>query len=79
MLNETGEEERLIESIHETYEKKLEAYAKQQKKSVEVLSEKEKDDLKGALYVYSWDSSSYYYNGSWNTDWVKMAIRPVKE
>ena len=55
MLNETGEEEKLIESIHEAYEKKIETYAKQQKKSVEALSDKEKDDLKGALYVYSWD------------------------
>lgn len=55
MLNETGEEEKLIESIHEAYEQKLDSYAKQQKKSVEALSDKEKDDLKGALYVYSWD------------------------
>ena len=30
-------------------------------------------------YAYYWNSTSYYYNGSWNTNWVKMAIRPVKE
>lgn len=55
MLNETGEEERLISSVREAYAKKLEAYAKNHKKPVEVLDEKEKEDLKGALYAYSWD------------------------
>ena len=55
MLNETGEEERLISSVREAYAKKLEAYAKKHKKPVEALEEKEKDDLKGALYLYSWD------------------------
>ena len=55
MLNETGEEERLISSVREAYAKKLEAYAKKQKKPVEALDEKEKEDLKGALYAYSWD------------------------
>ena len=55
MLNENGEEERLIASVREAYAKKLEAYAKQHKKPVEALTDKEKDDLKGALYVYSWD------------------------
>ena len=32
MLNETGEEERLISSVREAYEKKLEVYAKKHKK-----------------------------------------------
>ena len=30
-------------------------------------------------YVFYFNSSSYYYNGSWNTNYVKMAVRPVKE
>lgn len=55
MLNETGEEERLISSVREVYAKKLDVYAKQHKKPVEALTDKEKDDLKGALYMYSWD------------------------
>ena len=55
MLNETGEEERLISSVREAYAKKLETYAKKHKKPVEALEEKEKEDLKGALYAYSWD------------------------
>lgn len=55
MLNETGEEDRLIASVRESYSKKLEAYARQHKKPVEALTEKDKEDLKGALYVYSWE------------------------
>lgn len=30
-------------------------------------------------YVFYYNSTSYYYNGSWNASMVKMAIRPVKE
>lgn len=30
-------------------------------------------------YVFYYNNQSYYYNGSWNTSWVKMAVRPVKE
>ena len=55
MLNETGEEERLISAVHEEYAKKLKQYAKQQKKPVDALSDREKEELKGALYLYSWD------------------------
>ena len=55
MIKETGTEEKLISSVHAAYETKLEQYAKEHKKSVEQLSEKEKNDLKGVLYVYSWD------------------------
>ena len=55
MIKETGTEERLISAVHAAYEKKLSQYAKDQKKAVEQLSDKEKDDLKDALYMYSWD------------------------
>ena len=55
MINETGTEERLISAVHAAYEKKLGQYAKDQKKAVEQLSEKDKEDLKDALYTYSWD------------------------
>lgn len=55
MLNETGEENRLIASVRESYSKKLEVYAHQHKKPVEALTEKDKEDLQGVLYVYSWE------------------------
>lgn len=55
MINETGTEEKLISAVHETHGQKLSQYAKEHKKAVEQLSEKEREDLKGALYVYSWD------------------------
>ncbi len=55
MLKETGEEDRLISAIRDAHAKKVEAYAKQHKKTVDALTDKEKDDLKGVLYVYSWD------------------------
>ena len=29
-------------------------------------------------YVYYFSNTSYYHSGSWNADFVKMAIRPVK-
>ena len=55
MIKETGTEERLISEVHKAYKQRLDQYAKGQKKGVEQLTEKEKDDLKGALYLYSWD------------------------
>ncbi len=55
MINETGTEEKLISAVHAAYEKKLSKFAKDQKKAVEQLSDKEKEDLKDALYAYSWD------------------------
>lgn len=55
MIKETGTEEKLISAIHEDYAKKLDHYAKEHRKEVAQLSEKEKDDLKGVLYRYSWD------------------------
>ena len=30
-------------------------------------------------YVFYYNSTSYYYNASWNASMIKMAIRPVKE
>lgn len=55
MLKETSEEERLISAVRKAYAEKLKAYAQKNKKPVEALDEKEKEDLKGALYAYSWD------------------------
>ena len=55
MINETGTEERLVSSVHEAYAQKLSQYARKHKKAVEQLTEKEKEELKGALYLYTWD------------------------
>lgn len=55
MINETGTEEKLISAVHDSYRKKLEKFAKEHRKEVAQLSDKERDDLKGALYLYSWD------------------------
>ena len=55
MINETGTEERLVSAVHDDYAKKLDQYAKEHKKEVSQLSPKEREDLKGALYLYSWD------------------------
>lgn len=55
MIKETGTEERLISEVHKAYKQRLDQYAKEQKKEVAQLSEKEKEELKGVLYRYSWD------------------------
>ena len=55
MINETGTEEKLISAVHDDYAKKLSRYAKDHRKEVAQLSDKEKEDLKGTLYLYSWD------------------------
>lgn len=55
MIAETRTEEKLISAVHAAYSEKLIQYAKEHKKAVEQLSEIEKEDLKGVLYVYSWD------------------------
>lgn len=55
MINETGTEEKLISAVHDDYAKKLSRYAKDHRKEVAQLSDKEKEDLKGSLYLYSWD------------------------
>ena len=55
MINETGTEEKLITAVHNSYLESLKKYANEHKKEVEQLSEKEKEDLKTPLYVYSWE------------------------
>ena len=30
-------------------------------------------------YTFYFDNESYYYNGSWNTSFIMMAVRAVKE
>ena len=55
MINETGTEEKLITAVHNSYLESLKKYAKESKKEVEQLSEKEKEDLKTPLYAYSWE------------------------
>lgn len=56
MIRETGKEEDLKASVHKAYEGKLQKYARDHKKSVEELSNEEKENLKNkTLYVYSWD------------------------
>ena len=55
MINETGTEEKLISAVHDDYAKKLSRYAKDHRKEVAQLSDKEKEDLKGSLYLYSWE------------------------
>ena len=55
MINETGTEEKLISAVRNDYLERLKKYAKEQKKEVEQLSDKEKEDLKGPLYIYSWE------------------------
>ena len=54
MINENGTEERLMGAVHDAYHKRLEDAARRHKKTVEELSDKEKNDLKDALYAYSW-------------------------
>lgn len=51
MINETGTEEKLQKAVQE----KLENYAQDNKKSVGLLSDKEKEDCVGVLHNYSWD------------------------
>lgn len=55
MIKERGTEEKLISAVHEKYAKDLSRYAKDHRKKVAQLTDKEKNDLKGALYFYSWD------------------------
>ena len=51
MINETGTEEQLQKAVQE----KLEKLAQENKKSVDLLSVKEKEDCVGVLHNYSWD------------------------
>lgn len=54
MISETDEEERLISDVHKAYANKLAFYARRNNKPVDALTDKEKEDLKGVLYNYSW-------------------------
>ena len=54
MIIENGTEARLLGAVHDAYHKRLEDAARRHKKTVEELSDKEKNDLKDALYAYSW-------------------------
>lgn len=54
MISETDEEERLISDVHKAYANKLAFYARRNGKSVDALTDKEREDQKGVLYNYSW-------------------------
>ena len=55
MLNENGEENSLRAEILLAYQKRLEQYAKSKGKSVEELTDDEKNGRKNALHDYSWE------------------------
>lgn len=54
MLDETGEENTLKADALTAYQESLEQYARKKGKSVEQLSEEEKESIKPLLYDYSW-------------------------
>lgn len=54
MLDETGEENTLKAEVLKAYQKSLEQYARKRGKSVEQLTEEEKESRKPLLYYYSW-------------------------
>ena len=54
MLEETGEEASLKKEVEQAYKKRLEQYAKQKNKTVDELTEDEKEGRKNALQDYSW-------------------------
>lgn len=54
MLEETGEESALQKDIEQAYKKRLEKYAEKNKKTVDDLTEEEKESQKKALDRYSW-------------------------
>lgn len=54
MLEETGEESALQKEVEQAYKKHLEQYAKSKGKTVDELTEEEKDGRKNALHNYSW-------------------------
>ncbi|HLW09565.1 MAG TPA: hypothetical protein VKX35_04140, partial [Fermentimonas sp.] len=43
------------------------------------VGETYKDNSWSLAYVYYFNSTSYYYNGGWDKNAAKLAIRPVKE
>ena len=55
MLDETGEENTLKADVLKAYQRTLEQYAKSKKKSVEELTDEEKEAQKPLLYDYSWE------------------------
>lgn len=54
MLEETGEESALKKEIEQAYKKRLEKYASNKDKTVDELTEDEKNDRKTVLDSYSW-------------------------
>lgn len=54
MLEETGEEAALQKEIEQAYKKRLEQYAKSKDKTIDELTEEEKEARKNALHNYSW-------------------------
>lgn len=54
MLEETGEETALQKEIEEAYKKRLKQYAKSKGKTIDELTEEEKEGRKNALNNYSW-------------------------
>lgn len=55
MLEETGEESALQKEVEQSYKKRLEQYAKSKGKTVDELTEEEKEGRKNALHNYSWE------------------------
>lgn len=43
------------------------------------VGESYSDNYGRFAYVFYYNSKSYYYNGSWNANILKMAVRPVKD
>ena len=54
MLEETGEESALQKEVEQAYKKRLEQYAKSKEKTVDELTEEEKEGRQNALHKYSW-------------------------
>lgn len=54
MLEETGEESALQKEVEQAYKKRLELYAKGKGKTVDELTEEEKEGRKNDLHNYSW-------------------------
>ena len=55
MLDETGEEDTLKADVEKAYQKRLAQYAQSKKKSVEELTEEERESQKTLLCGYSWE------------------------
>lgn len=55
MLEETGEESALQKEVEQAYKKRLEQYAKSKDKTVDELTDEEKEGRQNALHNYSWE------------------------